>query len=83
MSLCLKLKISTVSGDTQQQMSHACVACLFVCFPCAADYVDEVFGDKSLWPTNPYQKALGKLLVSNFGSEVCVNVLLSLLYIRQ
>ena len=56
-----------------------CVVCLFVClfvFPCAADYVDEVFGDKSLWPTNPYQKALGKLLVSNFGNEVCVNVLL-------
>ena len=61
---------------------HVLLVYLFV-FPCAADYVDEVFGDKSLWPTNPYQKALGKLLVSNFGSEVCVNVLLSLLYIRQ
>lgn len=44
-----------------------------------ADYVDEVFGDKPLWPTNPYQKALGKLLVSSFGDEVCVNILLSLL----
>ena len=56
-------------------MSHAYVFVLcFSFFSCGTDYVDEVFGDKSLWPTNPYQKALGKLLVSNFGNEVCVNI---------
>lgn len=35
-----------------------------------ADYVDEVFGDKSLWPSAPHQKALTRLLVSDFGDKV-------------
>ena len=36
-----------------------------------ADYIDEVFGGKSLWPTDPYHKALGKLLLTEFGNKVC------------
>ena len=35
-----------------------------------ADYIDEVFGDKSLWPTDPYKKATAKLVLSDFGSQV-------------
>ena len=67
-----------VSHNSECHM-HMFLCCVCFSFSCGADYVDEVFGDKSLWPTDPYQKALGKLLVSNFGDEVCVNVLLSLL----
>ncbi len=36
-----------------------------------ADYVDKVFGGKSLWPTNPYEKAQEELLVDGFGNQVC------------
>ena len=34
------------------------------------DYIDEVFGDKSLWPTDPYEKAIDKVLVNDFGGKV-------------
>jgi len=39
----------------------------------AFDFVDEVFGGKSLWPDNAYHKALGKLLVNDFGNEFIPN----------
>lgn len=38
---------------------------------CDADYVDDVFGDGSLWPSDPYVKAMSRLLVSDFGNKVC------------
>ena len=38
-----------------------------------ADYIDEVFGGKSLWPTDPYQKAVQQLLVNDFGNKVYYN----------
>ena len=37
------------------------------------DYIDEVFGDKSLWPTDPYKKARAKLVLNDFGSQVSNN----------
>ena len=39
--------------------------------PSPVDYVDEVFPGKSLWPTDPYQKALDRLLLNDFGNQVC------------
>ena len=38
-----------------------------------ADYVDEVFGDKSLWPSAPHHKAFARLLVNDFGDKVISN----------
>lgn len=37
------------------------------------DYIDEVFGDKSLWPTDPYKKARAKLVLNDFGSQFTSN----------
>ena len=36
------------------------------------DYIDEVFGDKSLWPSEPYQKAQARLIVNDFGDKVSI-----------
>lgn len=35
-----------------------------------ADYIDEVFEGPSLWPSDPYKKAVDRLLVDEFGSKV-------------
>ena len=35
-----------------------------------SDYIDEVFGDKSLWPAAPHQKALARILVTEYGDKV-------------
>ena len=34
------------------------------------DYIDEVFGDKSLWPSKPNPKAQSRILVTDFGDKV-------------
>ena len=34
------------------------------------DYVDEVFGGESAWPTDPYLKAVDRLFVNDFGNDV-------------
>ena len=34
------------------------------------DYIDEVFGDNKLWPTDPYLRAQTRLLLNDFGSQV-------------
>ena len=34
------------------------------------DYLDTVFGGPSLWPTDPYKKAVDQLLLEDFGSKV-------------
>ena len=34
-----------------------------------ADYIDTVFGP-SLWPADPYKKAVDQILVEEFGSKV-------------
>jgi glutathione S-transferase len=31
------------------------------------DYIDEVFGNSKLWPTDPYKKAQSKLILNDFG----------------
>lgn len=36
------------------------------------EYLIDVFGGgNTLWPTDPYKKAQGKLLFDGFGSRVC------------
>lgn len=42
-----------------------------------ADYIDEVFEGPSLWPSDPYKKAVDRLIVEEFGSKVCVRILLT------
>ena len=41
-----------------------------MCTIIIVDYIDVVFGGKSLWPTDPYQKAVQQLLVNDFGNKV-------------
>ena len=38
------------------------------------DYIDEVFGDKSLWPSQPNPKAQSRILVTEFGDKV-INII--------
>ena len=48
------------------------LCCLNLCACCkCTDYIDEVFGGGSLWPTDPDQKAKAKLIVNDFGNNVC------------
>ena len=36
------------------------------------DYIDQVFGGgSSLWPTDPYLKAKARLILTDFGNNVC------------
>ncbi len=37
------------------------------------DYIDEVFGDKSLWPSQPNPKAQLRILVTDFGDKVAMS----------
>ena len=46
------------------------VVCFIVLLCLCSDYVDEVFGGKSLWPAKPHQKALARILVTDFGDKV-------------
>ena len=65
------------------QFNRCMKRCLIaIVFPLYVDYVDEVFPGKSLWPTDPYHKALGKLLLNDFGSEVgmCANIIPHITY---
>ena len=39
------------------------------------DYIDEVFGDRSLWPSQPNPKAQSRILVTDFGDKV-INITL-------
>lgn len=41
---------------------------------CYTDYIDEVFGEHKLWPTDPYKKAQGKLILNDFGEKVIVQL---------
>ena len=41
------------------------------------DYIDTVFGGPSLWPTDPYKKAVDQLLLEDFGSKVRIILLLT------
>ena len=34
------------------------------------DYIDEVYGDTKLWPTDAYKRAQTRILLSDFGSHV-------------
>lgn len=38
---------------------------------CCADYVDDVFGEGSIWPKDPYNKAKARLFTDDFGNKVC------------
>lgn len=42
-----------------------------------ADYIDEVFEGPSLWPSDPYKKAVDRLILEEFGSKVCFMKLFS------
>ncbi len=35
------------------------------------EYIDEVFGDTSVWPKDPYLKAKDRLFVNDFDNKVC------------
>ena len=77
MSLCLKLKISTVSGDTRQQMSHACVYVLFVClFVCLFFLVLQTMWMKYLETNLCGQLILTRRLLGN-----CWSVTLAMRYV--
>ena len=43
---------------------------LYYCLFVSVDYIDEVFGDKSLWPSQPNPKAQLRILVTDFGDKV-------------
>ena len=48
-------------------------------YPCftfsPSDYIDEVFGGESLWPSEPHLKAKARLLVNDFEATVsCVHI---------
>jgi hypothetical protein len=34
------------------------------------DYIDGVFGDESLWPSQPNYKALSRIFITDFGDKV-------------
>ena len=41
----------------------------------SSDYIDEVFGGESLWPSEPHLKAKARLLVNDFEATVsCVHI---------
>jgi glutathione S-transferase len=39
----------------------------------AFDYIDAAFGGPSLWPADPYKRAMDQLLVDDFGSKFIPN----------
>ena len=43
---------------------------LLLLTPCITDFVDEYFDGKKLWPSDPFLKAQGKLIVEGFGNKV-------------
>ena len=61
-------------GGGAVTFKYFCVVCvLSKCFVPPAyptDYIDAVFEGASLWPTDPYQRAVDQLLVEDFGSKV-------------
>ena len=34
------------------------------------DYIDEVFGEESVWPKDPFRKAHARLFVNEFEKKV-------------
>ena len=45
-----------------------CVCVYMLCF--SIEYLDEVYGDKKLYPTDPWEKALMKEFLDAFGARV-------------
>ncbi len=43
---------------------------LIILLTVCTDYIDEAFDGKKLWPTDPYEKAQGRLIVEDFGNKV-------------
>ena len=38
------------------------------------DYIDSVFEGSSLWPSDPYKRAVDQLFVDDFGSKVYIYI---------
>ena len=36
----------------------------------SVDYIDTVFGEGSLWPEDPYRKAMAQVFIDDFGKKV-------------
>ncbi len=34
------------------------------------EYIDEAFDGKKLWPTDPFERAQGRLIVDEYGNKV-------------
>ena len=58
--LLVSLFLSPVLGNRASRWIHFVVL----------DYLDGLFGGESLWPSDPYKKAVAKTLVSDFGVQV-------------
>ena len=37
------------------------------------DYIDDVFGEKKLWPSDPYARAQSSLILDAFGNKVSLS----------
>ena len=74
------------SGDEAMHSISSCftfsvihLACSWIIFPPSpadlcywfhVDYIDEVFGDQSLWSSKPNTKAQSRIFVTDFGDKV-------------
>ena len=73
-----RLSMTTLSLDIRHKCPLRVPYCIIVnllVIPVYTDYLDDVCGEKKLWPTDPYTRAQASLILDAFGNKVVYSLI--------